>query len=90
MTSLRSVANLFALASAILLLSSCQQYRFDVTYEKCNGMTGSIILTGNIDQAPKWYNWRDTAVPIIYQYLNMRPVVVNVCDFSYTRTPITK
>ena len=32
-------------AFSILFLASCTQYKYNVTYEKCNGQTGSISYT---------------------------------------------
>lgn len=64
----------------LLLLTSCSQYRYDVTYEKCNGQTGSV-------QSYHQYVWQ---VPQLYDTvlsaLDFR--IGNVCDFSFTRNEI--
>jgi hypothetical protein len=74
------------LTLSILLLSSCQEYRYDVSYEKCNWQTGSLSTR------MVWEYKLDGANRQIYlvhdlwwrEYIDIN----NVCDFSYTRTEI--
>lgn len=77
------------LTSSILLLSSCTQYRYDVTYEKCNGLTGSISYKNS------WLPYlsernRKLFIPENQWEILDTPSyeIRNVCDFSYTRNPI--
>lgn len=74
---------------SILLLSGCSQYRYDVNYEKCNGQTGSMSYVW-LDE-PYIYN-KKLAVPELRINNNARgwKLEYNVCDFSYTRSEITK
>lgn len=71
----------------LLLLASCSQYRYDITYEKCNGQTGSISYIW-LDE-PYIYS-RKLSVPELRINNNAKgwKLEYNVCDFSYTRNEI--
>lgn len=63
----------------LLLLASCGQYRYDITYEKCNGQTGSYTEIREYD--PTYYaEYR--------QLKSNKWFINNVCDFSYNRNEI--
>lgn len=66
---------------SLLLLTSCTQYRYDVTYEKCNWYTGSYT---EIRLMPPHYYWRDR------ELTTQNWIINNVCDFSFTTTEIWK
>lgn len=74
---------LLLILSSIFLLASCQQYKYEVTYEKCNGQTGSVIF--NTTPRYKLYRPEKSIVGDAYDSL-----VTDVCDFTYVRTPITE
>lgn len=82
---------LLLILSSIFLLASCQQYKYEVTYEKCNGQTGSVSYKNNFSPS---YNdvRRKLFIPEdINNYLDTPSYEIrNVCDFTYVRTPITK
>lgn len=63
---------------SLLLLTSCTKFRYDVTYEKCNGHIGSYTTF----EKP-YYSNRDR---FIYEWDWIR----NVCDFSFIKTEIWK
>lgn len=67
----------------MLLITSCSQYRYDVTYEKCNGQTGSLNYVWKISPFYCW-PFRDGLCKNISYF----PEISNVCDFYYTRNEI--
>lgn len=87
-------ANLFALTSSILLLSSCTQYIYEVEITPC----------ANIQNLPEKYKWTTMLIALEYTwstdpYIKDKVVYMknsnwkkqgwgDVCDFSYTRNPI--
>ena len=71
------------LISLLLLLVSCTQYRYDITYEKCNGQTGSIISTYSPFTNRDF--WDDVVKNPLY-YSDW--MLDNICSFSYTRNEI--
>lgn len=71
---------------SLLLLTSCTQYRYDITYEKCNGHTGSTSYMNRWDPS---FDWEQKKIYILdslwyRDYLNVN----NICDFSYTHNEI--
>ena len=82
---------LLLILSSIFLLASCQQYKYEVTYEKCNGQTGSVSYKNN--WTPKYNSLRrELYIPEDKWYILDTPSyeIRNICDFTYVRTPITK
>ena len=77
---------LIILTFSILFLASCQQYQYDVTYEKCNGQTGSTILHNIPRYAVEGNRWwyPDKSVSTN----SNDALITDVCDFSYNRNPI--
>lgn len=74
---------LILLPALLLLLASCTQYRYDVTYEKCNWQTGSLVYSDIVDPLfvqQKWYTHRQLLA--WWQRLNW------ICSYNYTRNEI--
>ena len=63
----------------LLLLASCSQYRYDFTYEKCNGQTGSYTYVNY---------WQFPYYSLENKRLYLWGSIWNVCDFTYTRNEI--
>jgi hypothetical protein len=80
---------LLLIISSLFLLVSCTQYRYEVTYEKCNWHTWSLSYKNSwlpylSDRNRKLFipesKWEILDTPS-YE-------IRNVCDFSYTREEI--
>jgi hypothetical protein len=76
------------IAFALFILQSCSSYRYDVTYEKCNGSTGSVsyIAPYMEDYPPHLFNEKNRYPELSFQNKS----ILNVCNFSYTKSAITK
>ena len=70
---------------ATLLLASCTKYRYDVTYQKCDGSTGSFSYNGTT--SPRY--WNTVFPPELYMH-KIDKTIRNVCDFEYSKTAITQ
>lgn len=68
----------------LLLLASCSQYRYDITYEKCNGQTGSFMYVWEFPIV--WPSYSDITSTLNFKKYPYH--ITNVCDFSYTRNEI--
>ena len=77
---------------SLLFLASCQQYRYDITYEKCNGSTGSVYYIGRSEPHITEFDfspWNWYAHPVLPRLVaSWYKPIINVCDFSYTKTLI--
>ena len=73
---------LLLIISSLFLLVSCTEYQYNVSYEKCNWQTGSMIF-----YSKPYYEIRSRDKNMVSDY-TYSSIIGNVCSFSYTREEI--
>lgn len=78
-----------ALSAILLLLSSCTQYKYDVTWKSCNGIeSGSLSYIDNAESYPRIQEWKSYSSPTLRDNFGDSLEKRNVCSFDYTKTEV--